>query len=275
MHKRQSNKRYIKETLSRKFNITGSLILCACIALIALLPLYATAASLNEITVSAAASLKNSFEEIATIFETMKNVKVHLNFASSGNLMRQIEAGAPVDVFASAAIREMDELEKKKLIIAGTRCNFAENSIVLIRKTSSKAVLKTFSDLKDPDIKKIAVGNPGSVPAGMYAVQTLRYLKIWDSIKDKLVYGEHVRQVLDYVARGEVDAGIVFATDGAVKTKEVAVVAAAPEGSYDKALYPVAVIKDTKNEASARMFIDLVLSAEGKKILEKYGFKKP
>jgi molybdate transport system substrate-binding protein len=255
--------------------MTGSLILCICTTLIASISFsMIVAASSDEITVSAAASLTNSFREIAAAFEiNKKNVKVHLNFASSGDLMRQIEGGAPVDIFASAATREMDELEKKKLIVTGTRCNFAENGIVLIKQTSSRIVLKSFSDLKNPDIKKIAIGNPASVPAGMYAEQTLRYLKIWDNIKDKLIYGEHVRQVLDYVARGEVDAGIVFSTDASVRAKDVTVVMAAPESSCNKALYPIAIVRDSKNEALSKIFVDFVLSPEGKKILEKYGFK--
>ncbi|MCX5807305.1 MAG: molybdate ABC transporter substrate-binding protein [Proteobacteria bacterium] len=274
MFRQSSKKRFFKDACNRKFHMTGSIILCICITLIASISYSTVAAPSDEITVSAAASLTNSFREIAADFEVnKKNVKVHLNFASSGDLMRQIEGGAPVDVFASAAAREMDELEKKKLIVAGTRCNFAENGIVLIKQTSSRNALKTFSDLKNPDIKKIAIGNPASVAAGMYAEQALRYLKIWDNIKDKLIYGEHVRQVLDYVARGEVDAGIVFSTDASVRAKDVTVVMAAPESSYNKALYPIAVVRDAKNEALSRLFVDFVLSPEGKKILEKYGFK--
>jgi molybdate transport system substrate-binding protein len=261
--------------LCRRKLLNGSaLIMSAYFVLAFLLFFQAAEASSNEITVSAAGSLTNSFREIVAAFETKKeNVKIHLNLGSSGDLMRQIEGGAPVDVFASAAAREMDELERKKLIITGTRYNFAENSIVLIKQTSSKITFKTFSDLKNTDIKKIAIGNPASVPAGMYAEQTLKNLKILDNIKDKMIYGEHVRQVLDYVARGEVDAGIVFSTDASVRAKEVTFVMAAPEGSYKKALYPIAVIRDTKNEALAKLFVDFVLSTEGKRILEKYGFK--
>jgi molybdate transport system substrate-binding protein len=274
MYKQSSRKRYFQGIVEKKFFVRSNILLYICIALVSLLPFRVTAASQNEITVSAAASLTNVFEEVAKNFETRKKgVKVHINFASSGNLMRQIIAGAPVDVFASAAAREMDELDKRQLLIDGTRHNFAENGIVLIRPASFKTGLTSFTDLKKNVIKKIAMGNPATVPAGMYAEQTLRNQKIWDSIKDKMIYCEHVRQVLDYVARGEVDAGIVFSTDTAVRAKEVTVVVMAPEGIYNKALYPIAVVRDTKNEALSKMFVDFVLSAEGKKLLEKYGLK--
>jgi molybdate transport system substrate-binding protein len=259
---------------SWRLTVPVNLILYLCIAFIFLLPLKAIAASANEITVSAAASLTDVFKDITKSFEAgKKDVKVHLNFASSGNLMRQIIAGAPVDVFASAAVREMDELDRKQLLIDGTRHNFAENGIVLIKQASSNVNLKAFNDLKNPDIKKIAIGNPATVPAGMYAQQTLKYVKLWDEIKNKLVYCEHVRQVLDYAARGEVDAGIVFSTDAGVRAKDVAAVMTAPEGSHNKALYPIAIVKDAKNEVTAKMFVDFVLSREGRKILDKYGFK--
>jgi len=167
----------------------------------------------------------------------------------------------------------VDEKEGRIRGTLYTAYPLAENGIVLIRPASFKTGLTSFTDLKKNVIKKIAMGNPATVPAGMYAEQTLRNQKIWDSIKDKMIYCEHVRQVLDYVARGEVDAGIVFSTDTAVRAKEVTVVVMAPEGIYNKALYPIAVVRDTKNEALSKMFVDFVLSAEGKKLLEKYGLK--
>jgi molybdate transport system substrate-binding protein len=230
----------------------------------------------QELTVSAAASLTNAFKEIGTSFEASQanttKAKVLMNFASSGALMQQIAGGAPVDVFASAAQREMNELEKKGLVIVSTRRDFAANGIVLIKPASSKAALKGFGDLKNAGIKKIAIGNPASVPAGMYAQEALKYFRIYDDIKDKLIFGEHVRQVLDYVARGEVDAGIVFSTDAMVRSKEVTIVAPAPDKSHKKILYPVAVVKDSKKVDLSKSFIDFLVSPEGKKILAKYGF---
>ncbi|OPX94031.1 MAG: Molybdate-binding periplasmic protein precursor [Syntrophorhabdus sp. PtaU1.Bin002] len=232
------------------------------------------AAGSNEITVSAAASLKNVFEEIGKTYDGQnKGGKTYFNFAASGDLKRQIEAGAPVDVFASAALREMDDLERRGLLVAGTRRNFAGNEMVLARPALSKVQISSFKDLTRPEVKKIAIGNPATVPAGMYAEQVLKHLRIWDEVKDKLIFGESVRQVLDYVARGEVDAGMVFSTDAKVRAKEVAVVMQAPRNSHNPVIYPIAVVKGARNADGARSFVDFVSSADGKKILEKYGFK--
>jgi len=232
------------------------------------------AAAPKEITVSAAASLKNAFEDIGKAFEAKnRGVKVYFNFGASGDLKRQIEGGAPVDVFASAAQREMDDLERQGGTVAGTRRNFAGNEIVLARPSAFTIQIKSFVDLTKQEMKRIAIGNPPSVPAGMYAEQVLKYFGVWETIKDKLVFGESVRQVLDYVARGEVDAGIVFSTDALVRSKDVVVVVKAPEGSHVAVVYPIAIVKNTKNEMLAKNFVDWVTSDNGRRILEKYGFK--
>ena len=232
----------------------------------------------EELTVSAAASLTNAFREIAGVFEAgpgkATKIRVRLNFASSGALMQQISGGAPVDVFASAAQREMDALETKGLILPSTRRNFAANGIVLIKPVASKVMLRSFEGLKDPAVRKIAIGNPATVPAGMYAKQALQHYKLWDSLEGKVVFGEHVRQVLDYVARGEVDAGIVFSTDALVRAKEVVVVSAAPPDSHKQILYPVAVTKDSKKAGLGTTFIHFLVSPEAKRILAKHGFKE-
>jgi molybdate transport system substrate-binding protein len=232
------------------------------------------AAESKEITVSAAISLKNAFEDIGKLFELSNaGTKVLFNFGASGDLMTQIKGGAPVDVFASAAIKEMNELAKEGLVLQDTKTNFAANAVVLIVPASSKLAIASFEDLAKSDIKKIAAGNPKTVPVGRYAAETFEYYKIADMLKDKLVFAENVRQALDYVARGEVDAGVVYATDAAVKQQEVKVVATAPEASHKPVIYPIAVIKDSKNTPTAKMFVSFVLSEEGKKILGKYGFK--
>ncbi len=229
--------------------------------------------SADEITVSAAISLKNAFEEIGKAF-TQKHpgTKVILNFGGSGDLARQIEAGAPVDVFASAAQKDMDDIWKKDLIAASSRKDFAKNGVVLVKPANSTIPLYTLTDLQKKEIKKIAIGNPKTVPAGRYAEQALRHFNLWDTIRDKLIFAENVRQVLDYVARGEVDAGLVYSTDAMVRSKEVKVVMKLSEGSYQPVVYPIGVIKGTKKELSARAFVDLIVSAEGQKILNKYGF---
>lgn len=228
----------------------------------------------QEVTVSAAISLKNAFEEIGKIFESQnKDVKVAFNFGASGDLMAQIKGGAPVDAFASAALKDMDALDNDGLVIKDTRANFVSNSVVLVKPASSKAAIASFEDLKKPEVKKIAVGNPKTVPAGRYADDVFHSLKLSDSIKDKLILAENVRQVLDYVARNEVDAGVVYSTDAKTRPQDVTVVSAAPEGSHMPILYPIAVVKGVKNEKVARAFVSFVRSEEGKKILERYGFK--
>ncbi len=233
-----------------------------------------SAAASQELTVSAALSLKNAFTDIGKAFEAgNKDTKVIFNFGASGDLMTQIKGGAPVDVFVSAAVKDMDALDNDGFVIKDSRANFVTNTIVLVKPASSKLLIGSFEDLKKPDVKKIAIGNPKSVPAGRYADEVFQSLKLSDAIKDKIVFAENVRQVLDYVARNEVDAGVVYATDAKTRASEVVLIAAAPEGSHKPILYPIGIVKGSKNEKTARAFISFVRSEEGKKILERYGFK--
>lgn len=256
--------------------VYGAMLASALAALLCCASPPGEAGQAREITVSAAASLTNVFRETARAFEAReKGVKVNGNFAASGDLLRQIEGGAPVDVFASAAPREMDELEARGLLMAGTRRNFAENGLVLVRPRAFPGKIASFADLKKAEVERIAVGNPATVPAGMYAEQVLRYFKLWDDIRGKLILGESVRQVLDYVARGEVDAGFVFATDAALRAGEVAVVARAPEGTHSPIIYPVAVLKGTAHGDLAKSFVRFLLSPEGQRRLRAYGFASP
>ncbi|MFO7560290.1 MAG: molybdate ABC transporter substrate-binding protein [Desulfobacterales bacterium] len=236
-------------------------------------PLIAFAESPNDITVSAAISLKNAFEEIGRLYDSKYGTKCILNFGASGDLTKQIAGGAPVDVFASAAQKDMDDAEKQGLIVAGTRADFAANSVVLIVPAGAKISLKSFEGLSAAEIKKIAVGNPKTVPAGRYAEEVFGFYQMLSSLKDKFIYTENVRQVLDYVVRGEVDAGVVYATDAATRSKEIRIIAIAPEASHKPVICPIAVVKRSKSEADAKAFVSLALSPEGKKILQKYGFK--
>ena len=153
------------------------------------------------------------------------------------------------------------------------RAAFAKNRVVLVIPRNGKA--KSFEDLASSGIKRIAVGNPKTVPAGRYAAEVFDYYKLTSAIKDKLIYAENVRQVLDYVARGEVDAGVVYSTDASVRSTGVSVAAEAPESSHKPVVYPIAVVKGTENEATAKAFVAVVLSKEGTAILKKYGFRIP
>jgi molybdate transport system substrate-binding protein len=227
-----------------------------------------------ELMVSAAASLKNAFEEIGAGFKkTKSDQKLNFNFGASGDLAQQIKGGAPVDVFASAAQKDMDEIDQKGLIVPGTRVDFAKNSVVLIQPAASIIDIGSFQGLAKKEIHKIALSNPASVPAGRYAKEVLGYFKLWEGLQDKLVYAENVRQVLDYVTRNEVDAGIVYSTDAMACEKEVQLIGQAPPESHQPIIYPIAVVAGTKNEETAKEFIKFVTSDDGKKILQKYGFQ--
>jgi molybdate transport system substrate-binding protein len=227
-----------------------------------------------EILISAAISLKNAFTDIGKLYEEgHPGVKVNFNFGASGDLIKQIQGGAPVAVFASAAQKDMDILEQERLLIPGSRANLAENVVVLVQSTQTAVKVAGFADLAKPEVKKIAIGNPKTVPAGRYAMEVFNHYKIADAIKDKLILAENVRQVLDYVARGEVDAGLVYQTDAMTRPQEVQVIVAAPPGGHKPVVYPIALIKGAANEAVAKEFVALVLSAPGQVVLQKYGFK--
>lgn len=224
----------------------------------------------GEILVSAAVSLKNAFEELGTAYQNRTGMRVRFNFAASGLLQKQIEAGAPVDVFASASAKQMDALEAQELMQPGSRRNFARNVLVLI--TPADSGLRSFADLARPGIARIAIGNPKTVPAGQYAAETLRHLKLWPMLQSRTVYAENVRQVLDYVVRGEADAGMVYASDVAVAAGRIRVAAHAPRGAHAAIVYPAAVVRGSANRAAAGSFMDLLLSPAGQAILAKHGF---
>ena len=227
----------------------------------------------HEITVSAAISLKNAFEDIGKTFkEKNPGVEFVFNFGGSGDLARQIEAGAPVDVFASAAEKEMDDIDRKGLLAANSRKDFTGNAVVLVKPVRSNVPLESVRDLQRKEVKKVVIGNPKTVPAGRYAGEVLRHFNLWDAIKDKLIFAEHVRQALDYVARNEVDAGLVYSTDAMVRSNEVKIVLKVPQGSHQRVVYPIGVINGTKEEFSARVFVDFVMFTEGQRILSRYGF---
>lgn len=233
-------------------------------------PMFAQAA---DLTVSAAASLTDAFGVIKQAFEKANpGVTVVTNFAASGPLLRQIENGAPVDVFASADEKTMDQAAAKGLIVPGTRRDFVKNALVLIQPADGKLTLKNLNDLAQPGVKRIALGNPETVPAGRYTKEALTSARLWEALQPKLVPGESVRQTLDYITRGEVDAGFVFATDARIAGAKVKFVAEA--ATTTPVSYPIAVVAASRNP-KAKAFVDFVLSPAGQKILQDYGFKKP
>ena len=141
-----------------------------------------------------------------------------------------------------------------------------------MKPATSNIPLQSLADIQKGEVKKVVIGNPKTVPAGRYAEEALRHLNLWDAIKDKLIFAEHVRQALDYVARNEVDAGLVYSTDAMARSRDVRVVMRLPEGSHQPVVYPIGVIKGTKEETLSRAFVDFVLSTEGQRVLNKYGF---
>jgi molybdate transport system substrate-binding protein len=255
-----------------KYSILGMLCLAA---VLYSADFHASSPRDSEILVSAAVSLKNAFEEIGSMFEKQTGIGVKFNLGASGLLQKQIETGAPVDIFASAGEKQMDALQALGLIFPETRRNFARNTLVLIVPARSQSTLHSFADLARPEVARIAIGSPKTVPAGKYAQEALANLKVWDMLQPRLVLAENVRQVLDYVVRGEVEAGFVYASDVSAAHGQAAVAAYAPEGSHDPILYPIAVVRETAHRGQARRFIDLALSRAGQAILAKYGFLAP
>ena len=232
-----------------------------------------TASAEAELLVSAAASLTESFKEIGKSFASKNpGVKVRFNFAGSGPLLQQIAQGAPVDLFASADQETMDKAEKSGFILPGSRVDFAGNSLVLIAPVNLP-VVTGLGDLKSGKVQKIAIANPDSVPAGRYAKAALGRQGLWEPLASKCVMGISVRQALEYVMRGEVEAGFVFATDAAGAKDKVRVVAEIP--TVRPIVYPVAVVADSANKEKGQAFILYLRSPEAQTILVKHGFTRP
>ena len=227
----------------------------------------------TEILVAAAASLKNAYEEelIPMFQEQNPGITVTGTYDSSGKLQTQIEEGLEADVFMSAAPAQMNALNDEGLIQTDTMIDLLENKIVLIVPASSDGDYTSFEDITKAEY--IALGDPASVPAGQYAQEALTSLGIWDSIQDRVSFGTNVTEVLNQVAAGSADAGIVYATDAASMPDDVRVVAEAPEGSLaDPVIYPVAVVANSAHPEEAKAFVDFLQSQEAMEVFESYGF---
>jgi molybdate transport system substrate-binding protein len=240
----------------------------------ALLALTASVAQAADLTVSAAASLSNAFRELGPLFEAQnRGTNVVFNFGASDTLLAQIARGAPADVFASADQETMDRAEAQKLLTAGSRRNFVANTLVMVVPRDSTLGLKAPADLRTPEVKRIAIGNPASVPVGRYARGSLQGLSLWAAVEPKAVFAQNVRQALDYVARGEVEAGFVYATDAAIIKDKVKVVATVPTDAL--ITYPIASVAGSPSPDATRKFLDFVLTPAAQTVLARYGFGKP
>ena len=225
-----------------------------------------------ELTVSAAISLKDALDEVKQLYTAdHPGVSIATNYGASGTLQIQIEQGAPVDIFFSAAPKQMDALESKGLLLEGSRKDLLRNEVVLIVPKDSTLGIASFEDLTHANVKQVSFGQPDVVPAGQYAKEVLTHLGIYDAVNSKAVLAKDVRQVLTYVETGNVDAGIVYSTD-ALSSPKVKVVAQAPANSHSPVIYPVAVIKASKNAAAARAFEDFLSSPKARAVFQKYRF---
>ncbi len=225
-----------------------------------------------ELHVAAAASLTDAMKELAEAYQKEHpEIVLTFNFGSSGALQQAIENGGGADLFFSAAQKQMNALEKSRNLEEGTRRDLLENSIVLVVPAENGKKPESFGDLTRSELVHIALGEPRGVPVGQYTEEVLTQLHILDQVKEKAVYGSDVRQVLSWVASGDADCGVVYATDAAIDPK-VKVVAKAPEGSHRPVIYPAAVIRGSRHPAEAKEFLDFASGDTAKMIFEKYGF---
>lgn len=231
-----------------------------------------SAAIEGTITLAAAASLEKSFtEQLIPMFEAQyPDVNVEGTYDSSGKLQSQIEAGADVDIFFSAALKQMQALQEEGYIAEDASVDLLENKIVLIVPTGKEDGYTSFEDIVNADM--VAIGDPESVPAGQYGKEALENLDLWSSVEGKLSLGTNVTEVLNWVAEGSADAGIVYATDAASMSDKVTVVAEAPEESVSKVIYPVAELKETKNKEAADAFLEFLQTDEALAVFEAAGF---
>jgi len=252
---------------------TAKLLSVACLVLL----LTGCAANAGEkesvITFAAAASLKNCMDDhlIPMFREKYPDIRIQATYDSSGKLQSQIEEGASIDVFMSAAMKQMTELEEKGLVAGDSILHLLENNIVLIVPVTSSKGMISFEDIINAD--RIAIGDPASVPAGQYAKEALTSLGLWDKVSANASLGTNVTEVLIWVAEGSAEAGIVYSTDAASNNK-VKVIAEAPLGSVTQIIYPVGIVKATKEMESARRFVEFLKTDEALKVFESYGFTR-
>lgn len=236
------------------------------------LPLPFVGVQPSTILVAAPASLADALEEIDPLFESANpSVRVSYNFAASGSLQQQIEQGARVDVFISAASRQMDALQGKGFIVANSRRNLLINSLVLVVPTNSPLDVSGFRQLIHPKVDRIAVGEPRSVPAGHYAEELFRNLGLLEQLRPKFVYSNSVRNVLAAVESGNADAGAVYATDAKVSNR-VRQVATAPSNLHSPIVYPIAMVAASRRQQAGRTYLQFLTSAQAQAVFRRYGF---
>ena len=237
-----------------------------------LLTFTASLSAQNHLTVSAAISLKPALEAMRPDYERATGDTLRFNFGASGGLLAQIKAGAPVDVFISAAEKQMDDLMRDDLGDPTTRVVVARGRLVLIVPADRGKGISGLTDLATDRVRRLATGQPKTVPAGDYAAQVLDKSGLSAAVEDKLVYGANVRQVLDYVVRGEVDAGIVYATDAHDAGDAVKIIVTIDESLHEPIVYPAAVVRRAINRQSAERFLAYLMSESAQRTFREKRF---
>jgi molybdate transport system substrate-binding protein len=225
----------------------------------------------DEILVSAAASLTDVLKEIAAGYQAKSKHTVRFNFGPSNGLARQIEEGAPADIFFSADLLQMYNLDKNGRLEQGTRKNLLSNQLVIVAPADSKIAISSPRDLLKPDIKRIALAEPSSVPVGVYAAKYLTDEGLWEQVKAKIIPVQDVRATLASVESGNVDAGLVYKTDAAI-SKKVKISYEVPIDKGPMITYPAAIVKESKHKDAARDFVNYLVSPAAKAVFQKYGF---
>jgi len=241
------------------------------LAVVALLSFQLAVIHAAEFNVFAAASLTDALKEIGAIYEKQSGDKVAFNFAASSMLERQIEEGAPADVFFSADEAKMDTLARKDLILKETRKSRLSNSLVIVTSADSDLKITSPADLASSKVRRMALADPKAVPAGVYAKAFLEKEKLWLEIEPKVVPVDNVRAALAAVESGNIEVGMVFKTDAAISTK-VKIAYEVPANTGPKISYPVAVTKNAKQVESAKKFVEYLGSNDAANIFTKYGF---
>jgi molybdate transport system substrate-binding protein len=247
---------------------------CLLFALFPALLVISPLASAADLMVSAAASLTDALKEAGANYEKQHNQPVHFNFGASSLLARQIEEGGPADLFFSADEASMDKLQQKDLLLPGSRRSLVSNTLVFILPLDSSLKLGEVTDLTNPQWRRIALAQPDSVPAGIYARQYLTSRHLWEALANRVIPTENVRAALAAIESGDADVGVVYKTDALISKKvKVAIEVSPAEGP--KISYPIAVLKASKNADEARKFEDYLATPEAHAVFEKFGFVFP
>lgn len=226
----------------------------------------------GTLNVSAASSLKAVMTDLGAAFDSAHNAETSFNFEASGTLQTQIEAGSPTDVFASAAMKQVDSLKDKSLVDTDSIKVFASNEIVVVVPAGSALEITRFEDLAEPAVTRVTYGDPAAAPHGVAAEEILHTLGLFDQVKPKVIYAANVTQALEYVKSGEVDAGLVFSTEAATAGDKVKTAATSEPDWHGTIAYPAAVVSSSANKLLGQAFVDFLVSPEGQAILQRHGF---